>query len=362
MAANLSAHRMASRRKDLFFFSPNIDGLLEQVERLLQEERLDEALSLAETACTKAPRNAGAHVARAAVLVELGRNEEAIEALETALRRDKRHPEALLGLADRLLERDTDESERVVALARQGRKVATRRGDGRLEGEFLLLEGIATGRLGHAADAIDLLDLALERLGPEPDVVLERAVALFEACRFDEARTAFEAIVETDPEEALAHHHLGLLAERRGDDTTAETCFAMARRLDPETCFAPCTLDEKDFDAVVEAALARLPAQVRRYLSNVAIAVEPFPADDDLEGGTLSPTILGVFRGSPLAEKASWDPWAHFPSSIVLYQRNLERIARDREELIEEIEVTLLHEVGHFLGFDEDDLEARGLD
>ncbi len=65
---------------------------------------------------------------------------------------------------------------------------------------------------------------------------------------------------------------------------------------------------------------------------------------------------------APLGQKASMDPWSHFPSSIALFQRNLERMARDREELVEEIRVTLLHEVGHFLGLDEDQLRDLGLD
>ena len=56
------------------------------------------------------------------------------------------------------------------------------------------------------------------------------------------------------------------------------------------------------------------------------------------------------------------DPWSHFPSSIVLYQKNLERYARGRAELIEQIGITLVHEVGHFLGLDEEELWERGLD
>ena len=56
------------------------------------------------------------------------------------------------------------------------------------------------------------------------------------------------------------------------------------------------------------------------------------------------------------------DPWSHFPSSIVLYQDNLQRFARTREELVEEIAITLQHEVGHFLGLDEEELERLGLD
>ena len=114
----------------------------------------------------------------------------------------------------------------------------------------------------------------------------------------------------------------------------------------------------------MEDALLELPEPVRRYLSNVAITVEDLPEDQDLIGSDppLSPAILGLFRGAPYGQKASMDPWSHFPSSIVLYQRNLERFARSRKDLIEQIGVTLLHEVGHFLGLDEDDLYARGLD
>ena len=103
---------------------------------------------------------------------------------------------------------------------------------------------------------------------------------------------------------------------------------------------------------------------MRRYLSNVAITVEDLPDPEELLASDPphSPTILGIFRGAPLGEKASMNPWSHFPSSIVLYQRNLERVVRTREELVQEIGVTLVHEVGHFLGLDEDQLWERGLD
>ena len=137
-----------------------------------------------------------------------------------------------------------------------------------------------------------------------------------------------------------------------------------ARTLSPDEFPKPIALSQQAFDAAVEAALLELPEPVRRYLSNVAITVEDLPEDQDLIGADppLSPAILGLFRGAPYGHKASMDPWSHFPSSIVLYQRNLERFARSREDLIEQIGVTLVHEVGHFLGLDEEDLWERGLD
>jgi predicted Zn-dependent protease with MMP-like domain len=154
------------------------------------------------------------------------------------------------------------------------------------------------------------------------------------------------------------------VAERQGDLEEARRRFARARRLAPDEFPKPIALSHEAFDAAVEDALRSLPEPVRRYLSNVAIAVEDVPSEADLLAADppLSPSILGLFRGAPWGQKASMDPWSHFPSSIVLFQRNLERFARSRAELIDEIRVTLVHEVGHFLGLDEDELWERGLD
>jgi predicted Zn-dependent protease with MMP-like domain len=167
-----------------------------------------------------------------------------------------------------------------------------------------------------------------------------------------------------DPDEPWIHHHLGLVAERRGEDDEARRRFARARKLAPDEFPRPIALSPAAFDEAVEDALARLPEQVRRYLSNVAITVEDLPSDDDLLAADppLSPSILGIFRGPPYGRHDAVDPWTHLPSSIALFQRNLERFARSRADLIEEIGITLVHEVGHFLGLDEEELYARGLD
>jgi predicted Zn-dependent protease with MMP-like domain len=194
-------------------------------------------------------------------------------------------------------------------------------------------------------------------------VELERGIALFELSRLDDAREALRRAERAEPEDASVQHHLGLVAERRGDAKEARRRFERARRLAPEDFPAPVALTQAEFDAAVEQALAELPEKVRAYLANVAVTVEDLPSDDDLLGSDppLSPTILGMFRGAPYG-RGSADPWTHLPSSIVLFQRNLERFARSRDELADEIAVTLVHEVGHFLGLDEDELYERGLD
>jgi predicted Zn-dependent protease with MMP-like domain len=193
--------------------------------------------------------------------------------------------------------------------------------------------------------------------------VLFRSFALFELCRFDEARRQLDAVLARSPDEPWAHHQLGLLAERRGDHAEAARRFKRARRLDPEAFPAPVTVTRAEFERLAEAALAEVPEAVRRYLANVPITVEDVPAEHDLTASDppLSPTILGLFRGAPYGQKASADPWSHLPSAIVLYQRNLERAVADLDELEEQIAVTLVHEVGHFLGLSEDELHDRGL-
>lgn len=349
----------------MFFRSRRIDPLLERSRQHLEAEEPEAALAAADEALAIAPRSAEAHVLRGAALFALGRGEEALAAYERAVSLDRRNLDALLGAADLLLDGWSEEEgafERALAYGERGARLARKAKDDRMLAEFLLIEGTARNLLGDPRGALERLDAAAAILPEDYDVQAERAAALFETCRFDEARRLFEALLERDPEDPRVHHHLGLLAERRGEEDRARRHFERATELAPEDYPPPVRCSEAEFDRAVEEALERLPEPVRRYLSNVAIATEPFPDEGDLAGGDVSPTVLGLFRGSPLAEKASMDPWAHFPSSIVLYQRNLERFARDREELIEQIDITLLHEVGHFLGLDEEDLAERGLD
>jgi predicted Zn-dependent protease with MMP-like domain len=254
--------------------------------------------------------------------------------------------------------------EDAVGAARRGARLAREAGDGEAEAEFAYVEGAALAQLGEPCAALPRLEAALALRPDDLDAALERGLALFELCRFDDAHRALLAVVRREPDEPWAIHTLGLLAERRGDAAEAERRFARARRLAPEELPEPVAMTAEAFDAAVEAALAELPEGVRRWLANVAIAVEDVPADDDLLAADPphSPSILGIFRGAPLGAKESMDPWSHFPSSIVLYHKNLQRHAHDLDELVDQVRITLLHEVGHFLGLDEEELARLGLE
>jgi predicted Zn-dependent protease with MMP-like domain/Tfp pilus assembly protein PilF len=346
---------------------PAVVRLLDDGRDRFEEADYPAALAAAEEACRRAPRAVAAWHLRAASLAALSRPEEAEEAFERALDLDRDDPESLLAYAEFCVDTAEEEPERLekaLALLARGEKAARKAGDPEMEGEVAYLAGVALNQLGDPRAALERLDRALSLLGSAPEVRLEHAVARFELCEFEEAGRELTALLAEDPDDPWAHHYLGLVEERRGNGKAAEKHFARARKLAPEEFPAPVRLSEKEFDAAVEEALAQIPEKIRRYLENVAIAAEDFPPPEDLveSDPPLSPQILGIFRGNPWKDKASSDPWAHFPSSIVLYQRNLERFARDRDDLIEQIGVTLIHEVGHFLGLDEDDLRELGLD
>jgi len=347
-----------------------LDRLLDAAGAALEDGRPEDALARAEEAAAADPRSPVALHYRAAALEELGRTEDARLAYARALSVGKDDPELLLGAARFLVEglpdgeQDHADLDEGLALARRGARLAARAGDAELEVALRLVEARALGAIGHAREALAAIAQAERARPADPEVLLEKGLALYELCRFEEAETALLAAEAEAPDDPNVVHALGLVAERRGEEDEARRRFARARALAPEDFPAPVRLPPAEFEAAVEAALAALPEPVRRYLANVAISVEDLPAVADLQGGDppLSPGSLGLFRGAPWGQKSSMDPWSHFPSAIVLYQRNLERFARSREELVEEIRITLVHEVGHFLGLDEEELYQRGLD
>ncbi len=191
------------------------------------------------------------------------------------------------------------------------------------------------------------------------------AFSLFDQVRIDEAHPLSQRAIRLDPGNPEAWYVRGMIRERRGDLRGADRDFHRAERLDPLDWPRPLRLSDAMIEAVVQDALRSLHPSVRAYLSQVAILLEEVPdASLCLEFEPPAPPgeLLGYYAGSPLTERSVEDPWSHLPSAVVLFRRNLERIAWDRERTVEELRITVFHEIGHFLGLDEDDLAARGLD
>jgi predicted Zn-dependent protease with MMP-like domain len=124
------------------------------------------------------------------------------------------------------------------------------------------------------------------------------------------------------------------------------------------------TVDE--FQHEVDAIVASLPAERRAHVKNIRIEITDFPDPADLAAvrPPFPPTILGLYRGPvgrPQVAHVARSNDGEAPS-IVLYRKNLGRAVKTRAELTEQIRDTLLHEIGHLEGLDEDDLRRRGME
>lgn len=122
-------------------------------------------------------------------------------------------------------------------------------------------------------------------------------------------------------------------------------------------------LSEEEFDRIVRMALDRIPADLSRYLDNLIISVRKRPSRKMLRGMNLEvgDALFGLFDGVPLTERSVTSP-PLFPDSILLFQEPLEAACETLEQLEEEIEVTIVHEVAHFVGMSEERLTELGYD
>lgn len=118
-----------------------------------------------------------------------------------------------------------------------------------------------------------------------------------------------------------------------------------------------------EFMLLVEKALRKIPSEFRKALDNVEIVVEDWPDPDLVEEmtGERDEVLYGLYQGVPLPERGAWYGNST-PDVIVLYRKALETDFASREELAREIEVTLVHEIAHYFGFDETQLEEYGYD
>ncbi len=346
-----------------------VEQLLDRAAAAFDDSQLETAWSCADRAADLEPRSVEAHHLRGAALAALGHVTEAEVAYAMALALDPEDPETLRAAADFYINVKPGKGKDALwvglELARRGsaRATARRRGNAQLRAGLALLEAQALDDLGKSDQALGRADDAL-RLAPRlTDAIHERGVALYNLGRFDAARTEFTRVLGDDPEDPFAHQFLGLTFESLGRPADALAHFERAHALDPGTFSAPVVISVAEFRAEIDRVKAALPAARQAELVGVPIEIVDRPAAEDLTAvdPPFPPTILGLFRGLPRGATLAPGETAP-PRSIVLYRLNLARAVKSRAELSEQIERTLLHELGHLEGLDEDELRRRNLD
>ena len=120
-------------------------------------------------------------------------------------------------------------------------------------------------------------------------------------------------------------------------------------------------LSPEEFEELVTRAIAEVPDFARKYLDDVVVDIEPMPTRGECARvGIRNPrALLGLYHGTPRTKRSIEHAPMH-PDRITIYQDNIERICHTREQVVEQVRKTVLHEIGHHFGLDEDDLWEVG--
>jgi predicted Zn-dependent protease with MMP-like domain len=223
------------------------------------------------------------------------------------------------------------------------------------------LAGVASLELDRLTDALGLLERACELDPDDAEFRARLAEALFRICRFEDAEREARRAIAADPGLPHGHWALGLVLEYTSGHDEADRAFAAASKLAPEDFLPPVRLEREQFEEHLRATMDDLPDRFRRHLDDVAVTVEDLPSEEILraEEPPLDPELLGLFVGVPRTED-SVSAGGDLPPRILIFQRNLERNALDETELRDEIAITLRHELGHYLGLDEEEIAEAG--
>jgi predicted Zn-dependent protease with MMP-like domain len=119
------------------------------------------------------------------------------------------------------------------------------------------------------------------------------------------------------------------------------------------------TISREEFDRVVQEVLTEMPERFSRHLENVVFVVDDVPTAELRNRYELPGDLLGFYEGVPVTESSVVEPAVDL-DRIYLFRENLCAFSQTREMLAEEIRITLLHEVGHHFGLDEDRLAELG--
>jgi predicted Zn-dependent protease with MMP-like domain len=120
-------------------------------------------------------------------------------------------------------------------------------------------------------------------------------------------------------------------------------------------------VSQTEFAAAVEAALEELPEEFAEFLEEVPIEIRDHPTPGQLKRARVprNGLLLGLYEGRPRTRRSVEDSGV-MPDVIYIFQEHIEATARNREDLVRQVRITVLHEIGHHFGMSEEDLERLG--
>ena len=211
--------------------------------------------------------------------------------------------------------------------------------------------------------AIEIAREGIARFPEAADLHHALGVTLLDMERAAAALPHLEEACFLDPDFVDAWYDLALTRAEVGDEAGMRQAFTEVYEIDTHPDQPPMRYQADRVDAWAERALLALPPEVREAARNVTVIVQDYPDRWILDSAPWDPRLLGLFDGPVYAEVQGWDDLSGVVATphVYLYQRNLERVCADSREMALEVRITVHHEVGHFLGLDEDDLHERGL-
>jgi predicted Zn-dependent protease with MMP-like domain/Flp pilus assembly protein TadD len=334
---------------------------LDQAMEASSGGRVDEALAWLDEALRANPMGAEAHNGRGEILWDHGRSEEALQEFDRAATANGSYHPARLNRIEILIEEFGD-YERALELADEllGDPL-----DAQTEAETYYLKAKALFYLDDLEGALFLLRRAIKTQG---EVAIYRGFEgqiLFELGHLDEAERALKRSLSLEPDCAHSLYHMALVLEHRAQLEQAERLFAQAASVAPEMYPLPVRMELDEFERVADQAVQSLPRKVRGYVGHCPILIEDLPSLELVAAENISPQVLGLFMGLPATAPGASPTLGTAQrldvDRIVLFKRNLEKVAATRDELVEQIQITVKHEIAHYLGMDEEEVERLGL-
>lgn len=195
----------------------------------------------------------------------------------------------------------------------------------------------------------------------DPSFHVRAGDAFFDGEKLPEAELHYRAALLTAPDSSDALYGLGQVYAETDRLSDMVEVWLQVRKLDLASPHMPWAVTEDEFAEIAETTVERLPPEVRAKLGNLPLVMGDVPSEDMVRDG-VDPRVLGLISGIPLSEKLAVGEGTPMLDCVHLFQRNIERVTVSAEMLREEIAKTVVHEVLHYFGLDEDEVARWGLE